>query len=146
MTLIQGDSLVNYLKGRQTAISLFHSSRPVLGSPKKGQHRASERNDTASREAIPRRCCGTAVIAAEVLGGRKTAVPNPTSASRQTMGKADSLEPSDDIVKRAVANMLIPSVQSIRDPSLSYKEPEMGATKNKKTKGTTMNNPTFFME
>ena len=93
---------------------------------------------------MPRRRNGTAVMAAELLGGRKTAVPMPTRPSLHTMGKACSRQLRKASAKSAKARMLMPTVQSIRDPTLSYRDPETGATKNKKMNGTTMKRPTLL--
>jgi len=69
---------------------------------------------------------------------RKGGFTGPTRAKRQTIGKGVSPEPSAVSEKRATANTVIPTVQSVLEPSLSYIDPERGDTKNKKTKGTTI--------
>ncbi|MBW2645138.1 MAG: hypothetical protein JRE23_02965, partial [Deltaproteobacteria bacterium] len=82
--------------------------------------------------------------AAELLGGKKIAVPSPARASRQAMGKTECPEVNPESEKSETATIAIPTVQSMRDPTRSEIAPEMGDTKKRKTNGITRINPTLL--
>mmetsp|Transcript_25001 Transcript_25001/g.11912 ORF Transcript_25001/g.11912 Transcript_25001/m.11912 type:complete len:88 (+) Transcript_25001:513-776(+) len=70
-------------------------------------------------EAIPLRFCGTALITAELLAGIKIAIPIPARTNRQII---EEIDVDDDIFineRIADARIIIPMVQSIREPILS---------------------------
>ena len=97
-------------------------------------------------DAMPRLDIGTQLMIAVLFGETKRAVPIPARAIRQTI---DMIPIEGCRLKSENKDMIrnpIPHMHNGRDPSLSYKLPDIGLMINKNKKGTIMTNPVVDAE